>query len=160
LIAVQHILPYVLFGRAEVLQRLNRHSEAVADWDMALKLDDGRMSMAIRERRGYSLARDGQHVRAFADANELFGMRQPGPATTYDCACICAICITKVGDNKSLAEKYAVRAVELLRQAVAKGFSNFLHLVNDGDLAPLRGRDDFTALLWEIAEATSGKSKP
>lgn len=51
------------------------------------------------------------------------------------------------------SRQYATRAVELLRQAVANGNNNFPHLLKDDDLAPLRGRDDFASLLWDIAES-------
>ena len=46
--------------------------------------------------------------------------------------------------------KYAERAVALLRQAVAKGYSDVNGMKNDDDLKPLRLRDDFQELLREM----------
>jgi hypothetical protein len=46
--------------------------------------------------------------------------------------------------------KYAERAVALLRQAVAKGYSNVHEMKNDDDLKPLRPRDDFQKLLRDM----------
>jgi hypothetical protein len=50
-----------------------------------------------------------------------------------------------------LVQRYAELAVELLRQAVAKGVRDFAHFKQDEDLDALRGRDDFKRLLqtWE-----------
>jgi hypothetical protein len=52
------------------------------------------------------------------------------------------------------ADRYAAHAVELLRQAIAKGFADIPHLLADADadLAPLRGRADYADLLWDIAD--------
>jgi hypothetical protein len=53
-------------------------------------------------------------------------------------------------DREQLARQYAGRAVEWLRQAVAKGFkgpADVGRLQSDHDLDPLRDRDDFRALL-------------
>jgi hypothetical protein len=43
--------------------------------------------------------------------------------------------------------------VALLRLAVARGYRNLDPLNLDPDLVALRDRDDFIALLWDIAEA-------
>jgi hypothetical protein len=54
-------------------------------------------------------------------------------------------------------EKRAERAVELLRLAVHKGFSDAGHLKRHADLDVLRGRDDFRKLLAELEAATGAK---
>jgi predicted RNA polymerase sigma factor len=38
-------------GRATALMELNRHADAVADWDKALELDDGKMRAAYQQQR-------------------------------------------------------------------------------------------------------------
>ena len=48
---------------------------------------------------------------------------------------------------EKLQEPYAGRAVELLRQAVAKGYKDIAHLKRDKDLDALRQRGDFKLLL-------------
>ena len=40
----------------------------------------------------------------------------------------------------------------MLRQAVAKGYRDVAHLLDDADLAPLRRRADYAALLWDLAD--------
>jgi hypothetical protein len=67
---------------------------------------------------------------------------------------VCAIAAAGVKDAKTpgadgarLAEEYAARAVELLRQAVAKGFKNAAHMKKDRELDALRDREDFKRLV-------------
>ena len=40
--------------------------------------------------------------------------------------------------------------MELLKQAVAKGYKNVAHMKQDRDLDPLRDRQDFKKLLAEL----------
>jgi hypothetical protein len=47
-------------------------------------------------------------------------------------------------------EECAARAVELLRKAVAKGYTDSGHVAEDGDFDPLRGRADFRKLAAEL----------
>jgi hypothetical protein len=57
-------------------------------------------------------------------------------------------------DDAALAERYAARAVELLRRAAAAGYyrdpARAERLRQDDDLAPLRGRKDYQELLAEV----------
>ncbi len=48
-------------------------------------------------------------------------------------------------------EAYAVRAMATLRRAVAAGFRDLNTFRNDEYLDPLRSRDDFQALLLDVA---------
>ena len=50
-------------------------------------------------------------------------------------------------------EELAVRAVKLLRQAVAGGLEDVSRLKRDANLAPLRPRADFRKLMAELADA-------
>jgi tetratricopeptide (TPR) repeat protein len=62
--------------------------------------------------------------------------------------------------RKELARSYADRAMEALRQGVAKGYKDAAHIQKDKDLNPLRGRDDFQRLLAELGkEQEKGKPK-
>jgi hypothetical protein len=63
------------------------------------------------------------------------------------------------GKRKELAQSYADRAVEALRQAVARGYKDAAHLKKDPDLDPLRGRDDFRKLLAEVEAAAKPEQK-
>jgi serine/threonine-protein kinase len=57
-------------------------------------------------------------------------------------------------------QKYADEAMEVLRQAVARGFNQAQMLQNDANLAPLRERDDFRKLSDELKQKQDEKSKP
>src|SRR5207244_839288 len=77
------------------------------------------------------------------------------PYSTYELACVRALCSTLVGEGKSKltaaeqAEKrrYADQAMEALRQAVAEGWGNVPWMEKDPDLDALRDRADFRKLL-------------
>ena len=52
-------------------------------------------------------------------------------------------------------ERHAARAVALLRQAVRGGSADAAEMSRDRDLAPLRDRPDFRAVLAELAAKDS-----
>jgi hypothetical protein len=54
-------------------------------------------------------------------------------------------------------EKRARRAIQLLRQAVGKGFKDAALVKRDTDLDALRERDDFKKLLAELEAAARPK---
>jgi hypothetical protein len=56
-----------------------------------------------------------------------------------------------------LAKSYAARALDLLRQAVARGYKDAALMKKDPDLDPLRQRDDYRKLLAEVEAAARPK---
>ncbi len=52
--------------------------------------------------------------------------------------------------HTKLQDQYLARAIELLRQAIGKGYKDIEHLKKDDDLKALRERDDFKKLLTEL----------
>lgn len=83
---------------------------------------------------------------------EKAGVGVTGDASTlYDAACMYAI-ISASTARPGEGERYALRAIALLREAVAKGWKNSIHTVSDGDLAALLDRPDFRSLLAEMAK--------
>jgi tetratricopeptide (TPR) repeat protein len=145
-------------ARAQALDKLGRHADAVKDWDRALELNAvPAQEPGLRSGRARSLARAGEHARAVAEANTLAGANEVAAGTLYGLACVCAIASAKVkdADNRGagaprLAEQYANRAVELLRQAVARGFQDAAHMKKNRDLDALRDREDFKRLVSEL----------
>jgi serine/threonine protein kinase/tetratricopeptide (TPR) repeat protein len=55
-------------------------------------------------------------------------------------------------ERQKRADEYAARAVDVLREAVAKGFGNVPLMQTDHDLDSLRSRDDFKKLLAELEQ--------
>jgi eukaryotic-like serine/threonine-protein kinase len=139
------------WGRAEALDRLARHADALEDWDRALALNLGVADLAaICSGRAQSLARAGNHVEAAAEANTLAESAGLNGGALYDLACVFTLAAAAVKDDAKLRDQYAARAVELLRQAVAKGFKDATHMKKDIDLDPLREREDFKKLLADL----------
>jgi tetratricopeptide (TPR) repeat protein len=142
------------WNRALVLTQLNRHAEAVRDWDRAIELADGPERNYFRLQRAVCLVHAGEHLRAVAEANALTeGKDVPGP-TLYDAACVFALAASNVNDDAKVSEQYAGRAVALLRQAQKAGFfkqpANIAHMKKDDDLRALRARPDYRDLLKEL----------
>jgi serine/threonine-protein kinase len=152
-------------SRAMALGRLGRHAEALADWNQALVLNDERSPEGrLRLWRAASLARAGQHTEATAAVE---GVLKPGNAdslTLYNAACVYALAAAQTAKQAApphtsslRAEQYARRAVDLLRQALQKGYKHVAHLKKDSDLDALRQREDFRQLLAELDAQPAGK---
>jgi tetratricopeptide (TPR) repeat protein len=85
------------------------------------------------------------------------------PADAYDAACSLSLCVPIVAKHDNLdatqreeaAKFYGDAAMQLLRDAVSKGFKEVGHMKKDTDLDPLRQRDDFRTLVAEL----EGKGK-
>jgi serine/threonine protein kinase len=128
---------------AETLDRLKRFDEAAKHWEPALQLSQGSDRTYSHCRLMISRVHAGHLELAMQDAE---AQAKIGVANVvYDCACVYALAHAKTKDDR-----LAVRAVELLRQAVAKGYGDVAHLRQDADLDSLRARDDYRKLLAEL----------
>jgi len=136
-------------GRAEALAKLGRHAEALSDWDRALASDDGSTRTKLLFCRAYALARADQPANAAAQADLLLPMLKDA-GEVYDAACVLAQASAAAKDDT--ADRLAARAVAVLRQALARGFADIPHLLRDTDLDPIRRRDDYFNLVWDLAE--------
>jgi tetratricopeptide (TPR) repeat protein len=161
-------LGYVHSGRARALMQLRRYAEALENWEQALRFDDGRETTWRCLQRAATRARLGQHTAAAAEADavaEKARVAKPADGSgVYGAACVYAVCSLAVGqdaelpstERSSLAERYAVHAVELLTKARADGYfqvsAKIKHMNSDPDLEPLRAREDFKKLVKELAD--------
>jgi tetratricopeptide (TPR) repeat protein len=144
-------------ARADALVKLRRYADALPDWDQVIALnDDPQRRTWIRIQRAVCLAHAGQTARAVAEAEVLAAVKDAPGALLYDLARICAVA-SAVGDSNNpgadaprLAEQYAARAVELLRQAAERGFKDIGYLKKDDDLKLLREREDYKQMLKEL----------
>ncbi len=153
LIMYRRFLRDAHWGRAEALDRLGRDTEADNDRDRDRALAADGLSEdepGIRTRRARSLARAGDHAKAVAEANALAETKDVTGNTLYDLACVCALASAAAKGDAKFQDQYATRAVELLRQAVAKGYKDIDHLKKDDDLKALREREDFQKLVKEL----------
>jgi tetratricopeptide (TPR) repeat protein len=143
-------------ARAEVLIRMDRHAEALEDWERALELDIGMDRLYFRMQRALTLAHLTKHAQATAEANEVVQSEKLPNYLRYDAACVFAVASAAVRDNQKLAEQYAVHAVELLRLVYQRGYKDEPDLKDDKNLDALRSRKDFQKLLAEL----EAKRKP
>jgi eukaryotic-like serine/threonine-protein kinase len=142
------------WGRADTLGKLNRHREALPDWDRALDLSPPPQRPAVQMGRALCLVRAGEPARATRAADELLAGPKAPAAVLYDAACVFALAAAAAGDDAPLRERHATRAVELLGRLRAQNYfrpaARVEHLKKDEDLAALRDRDDFRKLVAEV----------
>jgi serine/threonine protein kinase/tetratricopeptide (TPR) repeat protein len=143
-------------SRATTLARLGRPQDALKDLDGAVDLDDGRYMARLRVQRASTLLHLKDHRRAAADAKALAEAPGASAADLFKAACVYACAAELAGKDAALSERYAVRAVAVLRQAVARGYHDGDELRTAPDLERLRTRPDFQQLLNEL----QGQEKP
>jgi serine/threonine-protein kinase len=140
------------WGRARYLSIIRRHADAQADWDRALELtDDAGEKIVIRLARAANTVRAGDPAAA-AEVEAVLSAAPALPERLYDAVCVLALASATVKDDATLADRHAARAVVLLRQAFAKGYTNVTHMLQDADLDSLRLRPDYIELLWDLAD--------
>jgi hypothetical protein len=83
-----------------------------------------------------TLARLQEHTLATAEANELSSLSDLSARNLYDLARVYAVSTTAVRDDHKRADQYGDRAMELLRQAVAKDDGNLPQPKNDPPHGP------------------------
>jgi tetratricopeptide (TPR) repeat protein len=140
--------------RAQALDALKRHAEAVADWDRAVEFSPRQERAFVRLDRVFSRVRAGQVGPALREVEEL--AKDADGNTLYNAACVYALASATAPQQK---DKYARRALELLHQAVAKGYKDVKNIKQDEDLNSLRGRDDFRKLLAEMDKPSPPRPK-
>jgi hypothetical protein len=101
----------------------------------------------------------GDHTAAATAAGDLARVACDPAGDPYKAATFFARCMplaeadTKLPEaqRKEVARSYGDRAVQALRQAVAKGYKDGNQVKKDKDLDPLRQRDDFKTVVAELA---------
>jgi hypothetical protein len=119
----------------------------VQDWNQAIEFSPTAEQPNLRIERIQSRLRTGNMSESIAEIDDLTKSSNWNAAQWYKLSCACAFTSDKVFDRK---EEFARRAVELMRQAVQKGFRDVARMRDDTNLDSLRGRDDFNSLLDEL----------
>jgi serine/threonine protein kinase/tetratricopeptide (TPR) repeat protein len=156
-VTAQQFLRNSYLGRAQALDTLKRHAEAVKDWDKVIELSAETERPGFRLLRAASRVRAGQVDAAIQEAEEL---AKNGDANTlYNVACVFALAADRKGESAAQMskEECANRAVAILQQAVAKGWKDAEHMKKDDDLKALREREDFKKLVSELEAANAKK---
>jgi hypothetical protein len=101
---------------------------------------------------GRALVTGGRVADGARSAEESAALRPTVASDALKAAVVLTQCVTtSAGD--AAADGYGTRAVAQLREAVRRGFKDRKAMAGDPDLAPLRARDDFRALLAELPPA-------
>jgi tetratricopeptide (TPR) repeat protein len=150
-VKVRESLLVARWTRAMTLAGLGRFADASADWDRAIELDDGQYQNALRIKRASNLLNANDHVRATADAMSVAESPDASGDDLFLAACAFAVSAGLASDDSSVAESYAARAVQLLRQAVDKG-EDPARINANQELDGLRSREDFQALMHEVED--------
>jgi serine/threonine protein kinase/tetratricopeptide (TPR) repeat protein len=154
------------FSRPEVFQQevtdlearirfCHAAEQAVADPASALK-QPADLRQPVLVAAMLALARKEKQPARAAAAADLLADNAKGSDDLYNAACGHALCVS-LADKPEMKEKYAARAVELLRKAVAKGYKDAAQMKKDADLDALRQRDDFQKLLADLEAAPKPK---
>jgi serine/threonine-protein kinase len=122
---------------------------------------------AIRLEYAGTLAMLGEHARAVQDAASLLEKSRDAESLLYDAACVYSLASAAAAKDAKLpppeqgkmAQQYAARSVELLRQAVDKGYTDIKHIKEDTDLDPIRRREDFQKVLQELEARLKAQGK-
>jgi tetratricopeptide (TPR) repeat protein len=147
-------------GRALALTDLNRHTEALQDWERALALDQGPDRAIVQLGRALTLTRAGRHAEAVKDADNLTRNEGAPSSVLYLAACVYAAAVAGGTEDAALQEQYGRNALALLRRAHAAGHFQVPkaaeRLRHEEVFAPLRDQADFKQLLADL-EAERGK---
>ena len=135
------------WSRAQAYDRLRRRVEALRDWDQTIALSSPTEQPPLRASRAILRLQEGLVNEAVADVNEVTKSENWTADQWYNFACVYSVASGKLPDMK---REHADRAMELLRKAAKAGWSDVSHIKSDGDLDPLRNRDDFKKLALEL----------
>ena len=98
-----------------------------------------------------ALAQFSRNANVFTAADALAARWPKDPLTLYGCARVHALAADATKDDAGLADRYATRALSILRQAAQAGFKGGEQLLEDPDLNALRQRTDFLELQRDLA---------
>jgi hypothetical protein len=148
------------------LQNLNRHVEAIADFDRALALDWGPGAPMLRQQRVISLAHAGHRDRATAEIETLIDGNDVPGYVFYRAANVYAVVLDSWKGENHQKEQFGTKAVAMVRRAHSAGYFRYSEDMSgfktNRDFDPLREREDFKQLLADLnaAQSPSMESKP
>jgi hypothetical protein len=99
-----------------------------------------------------------EHARAREEADALAAGQDLNGRVLLYLAIVYAQSVAAAGKDAALAERYAARAVELLRRAAGVGFKDVNVLKKFPQFAPLRRYKPFQELLKELEKKKDGQS--
>ncbi len=129
--------------RALTLDRIDRHKEALADWDQVLKLCEQHMLHIHRSQRVDSLLRSGSVEQAMQEIEDLAQVETPNPFHWFRFAKLYALASETLPARR---DELRDQSIALLKKAINLGFADEQRLKEDRDLAPLKTHAGFPEL--------------
>ena len=117
--------------------------------DVSAQNARGSKLSCIGEGRSVEHVGDGRANRQSLLRNGGPGLRAAEFLSAYRGECLV---VARAGCGALCRAQYASRAMDVMRQAVAKGFGNARLMQTDHDLDCLRSRNDFKKLLAEVEQ--------
>lgn len=133
--------------RADTLDELGRHTEALPDRDRVLELCPPEMKAIHRSQRADSLLRSGDVAAALTELDELRLIENANPRHWFRFACLYAHAGIQDAEKR---EQHFQQAIELLQKSVTLGFDDLPRIQASTDLAPLHERDDFRQIVQSL----------
>ena len=159
--------------KGNLLLRMNRVSDSIAPISRALELREAlvkehpddesyhidlAVSLIQKARLGVAQGNADTALDGLKRAKTILGgIKKKRDNAFYNRACLLAqegAALAHLGrdaGHKALAQLSFDAAIEALRQAIAAGYDDRTSLPRDLDLDPIRARDDFQALLADLA---------
>ena len=146
-------------GRA--LNKLERHTEAIAAFDKAMEWVDESRKPSFAFMKARVVAKT-QPEQAVSLVEEYLGPEKVSPDTRYDAACFYSHLASKTTD-KSDQNRHIQRVLQLLTQAREQGFftpPQVAHFRSDADFTFLRSQVDFQAFEMSLRAVAAGAPPP
>jgi tetratricopeptide (TPR) repeat protein len=137
-------------NRAHAFIALKRYKEAIPDCDRAYELSREGDRWKYRLDRADALLGMGVHAAATADADAVAKASGATGEICYHAARTHAKAVAAAGNDLAAADRYSDRAVDLLRQAVLKGFNDAGKSQTDPAFNSIRSREAFKRLIAEF----------
>lgn len=132
--------------RSVVYARLGKVEEAKKDLQKFTEISESEQTKAYLG--AIVSAYLGEETEAIKRLESFVEQHQDDDGALYDAACAYSICSSVYQETDPAKSKnYAERAVNLVKQAVAKGYQNYSHMQTDSDLDPIRKHGEFVELM-------------
>ncbi len=139
-------VPQAYQYRAIVHARLGKTKEANTDLSEFRKRNNNPSTGAYTDAVGAAYLGDDEQGMKRLETAVTANAKESG--FLYDAACAYSIASDAVVKKEpTRAKSYADRAIALLKQAIAQGYSDYLHMETDSDLDPIRQHAGYKELL-------------
>ncbi len=148
------MLETALYARATALGYVDRHDDAIADWDALIDVTRPDEVNTVWLCRATSLVKKRDIDTALAEVKRVLAETMELPKDKrdfryfYNSACVYSLVSTRVDDDDKSRE-HALRAIQLLQQTIDAGLSPLANVRADPELEPLHSYPEHQAIVQE-----------